>query len=415
MSSLVRPLWFVASLATFGLNAACGDSAGSGGSGGDGGSGGEGGSGGGQAQSLGINEVSVLFPLPEQPDSTAVLRLSSEALGGPLLSEERFANIPVFADPSDQTGYDNWIIVAARIDPCFPALELMSTDPAKCRRQIRLIAQPITVETVVNETRARDHGIHLLFDLSEAEFAAALADWRALGAANAAASDAPLGVNPTMVEQGLEGEFATAFRALLVEHVGPDRLSQLTFMQGRGVAWEFGGFMVEGGAFTPIQIHGIDPNAEGEGLAQTFGTLSSSAPFNVTPPSLESDGLMALSGEIDGKFGPLVLTASDAEIDQALQLSLDVEHPAKFNPDTLDCATCHFAGRARERAATLGHPSDGMARYENEAFNLELAIEPIDRESPTSQRAFGWLDRRPVFNHRVVNESAAIAEALNAL
>ena len=124
---------------------------------------------------------------------------------------------------------------------------------------------------------------------------------------------------------------------------------------------------------------------------------------------------MALSGEIDGKFGPLVLTASDAEIDKALQLSWDVEHPAKFNPDTLDCSTCHFAGRVRERAATLGHPSDGMERYENEAFNLELAIEPIDSESPTSQRAFGWLDRRPVFNHRVINESAAVAEALNAL
>ena len=137
------------------------------------------------------------------------------------------------------------------------------------------------------------------------------------------------------------------------------------------------------------------------------------------PRSAAGEVLHALAGEPDnGPFGgtggtKARLTASAEEIRKGLQESLDIDHPAKQNPDTVDCSACHAAGRARDRAGMLGASSAGMDRFQGAGFNLSIEALGDIRPRLVEQRAFGYNGGYPVWNQRTVNESAAVAQALS--
>ena len=380
-----------------------------GGQGGAGEAGAATGGGGSSEVAFGLNDVSVLFPLPETEDSLDVLRLDSSGSGGPLLPENLYEQLDVFTKASS-FDYGSWIVVAARIDPCFPELKNLTEAPALCRRQLRLVAQPYAVAPNTLRLEAFDQGLHLLYDLSETEFEQALSAWHAARTEPFGDADLPLGVHPTLMLEGLNGSFGTALREVIQSYAGAGTLSQLTFMRGRGTEWEFGGFKVVAGALSPIQIHGLDPVA----TRVTFSAQSELGPYGVEPLSPESATLMSLAGELQGEPpGELILTANDLAIKQAFQLTLEIENPTAFNPDTTDCASCHFASRARERARSLGHSPSGLSAYENDAFNLSLG-QPKEQQADIFQlRAFGWKGTEPVFIRRTINESAVVAAVLN--
>jgi hypothetical protein len=354
---------------------------------------------------IGLADVSVLLPLPASDADPSTLRLDTPGNGGALLPKAMFDAIPVFADnPLPERAYANWRIVSARIDPCFPDLALLVTNPAACRRQLRLVAQPIVPIEGDGPVGFSDNAIHLLYDLSEPEFTAMATRWLAVRSTD---PTAPLGVHPTIRTQGLAGAVATELRATIAAYAGAATLSQFTFLEGRGVAWEFGGFKLAGGALQPIAIHGADATSQ-------VTTSDETGQFGITPPSPEASGLEPLRGERvpDGSIGggTVVLTADPAAIHTAMQLTLDVDNPAKqFNPDTLDCASCHVASRARSRATGLGATTDGLAAFTADGFDLELVLSTGLQSSPQQQRAFGYNGDQAVWNQRTVNESAAVA------
>ena len=109
------------------------------------------------------------------------------------------------------------------------------------------------------------------------------------------------------------------------------------------------------------------------------------------------------------------LTASSSDIAKAMQSTFDLETPAKFNADTLDCSTCHLAGRARERAISLGASQSGLTHFTDDPFDLDLTIDDSFKQSPQQQRAFGFRGTDAVWNQRVINESAAVAAQLAIL
>jgi hypothetical protein len=367
--------------------------------------------------SVGANDVSILLPRPaSDAELDALLALSAAGVGGPLLDEARFDTITVFSDnPSEERAYDRWRIIGVRIDPCFPSLDLLETNPAACRRQLRLIAQPLN-PVVGLPPEAHDAAIHLFYDQTEADFRALAADLVALQTEATASHDLALGQHPTITAEGLGGATHAALKDLIATYAGEGRLSQMTFMEGRGVAWEFGGVMIDGADQTDIVIHGIA--AEDGDTRQTNGSDVNGI-FGITPATAESEILEALAGVVvgDPKAGgsTVELDAPAADIEAALQLSLDIDNPATaFNPDTVDCVSCHVAGRARARAATLGYPSDGLERYES-ARNLTLTDEPAALNTPMAMRMFGHNGQAVVIGQRVVNESAAVADAIEAL
>ncbi len=358
---------------------------------------------------VGMNDVSVLFPLPSTIEEAAQLSLASAGEGGPLLTEARFAAIPVFADnPLPERAYDRWRIVAARIDPCFPDLAVLVSNPAACRRQLRLVAQPLATDPL-GAVVADDAAIHLLYDLSAADFDAMTAAWLAVATDQTRDPRATLGIHPTIANEGLAGPTATTLREVVIRYAGAATLSQYTFVEGRGVAWEFGGLRVDGTGQNALPIHGIEDASGQVTVSDTNGV------FGVSPASAEARAMEPLAGEVTGGGvggGEVTLTASAAAITAALRMTLTVDDPTQLNADTVDCASCHLATRARERARTLGASSAGLPRFAIAGFDLSLGDLGSAAASPQQQRAFGYNGREAMWNQRVVNESAAVAAAL---
>ncbi len=364
---------------------------------------------------LSMNAVAVLFPLPAT-GSTGLMTLGTPGRGGPLLSQAHFAAIPAFSDnPLPELAYGEWRIVSARIDPCFPTLALLASNPAACRRQLRLVAQPHPEERA---TGIDDNAIHLLYDLSPAQFDDLARRWVEPLKNQQGARQEPLGVSPTLRAQGLEGAYGQHLRSLIVEFAGPETLTQLTFMEGRGVAWQFGGFRITGASRTALPIAALALPAD-----QQVTTAAPNAPFAITPASAFSEALAPLAGHIvfdsSGMTGMLKLDAPEAEVRAALQSTFDVDNPrTAHHADNVDCSSCHIANRARARAVRAGGQSlTGLNRYLHPFRPLEPSSEvpAAHGEETTMQRAFGYLNARPVINPRVIHEAAEVADTIERL
>ena len=370
----------------------------------------------------GLNDVSVLLPMPASLDDPNALSLGSAGNGGALLSLDNFNAIQTF--PDDGTGpggdetsfYDQWRIVSARIDPCFPDLALLTTNPSMCRRELRLVAQPFETDGSTGMFGADDDAIHLLYDLSADDFALMATQFLSIGGPSTHDASVALGVHPIIAQQGLGGAAATSLRATILQYAGAATLSQYTFIQGRFVEWDFGAFRVINGVRTPIAIHGIGTSDANQGTLQTT-QITDVGIFDMMPSSAEDDELAPLAGTFSNPSGAIgggmaVLTASPADITAAMQKTFDLETPSMFNADTLDCSACHAAGRARVRAKLLGASTDGTTPYSNAPFNLDLMTEDSVQGAMQQQRAFGYNQTTAVWNQRVINESAAIAVQL---
>jgi hypothetical protein len=113
-----------------------------------------------------------------------------------------------------------------------------------------------------------------------------------------------------------------------------------------------------------------------------------------------------------GAFGMSEDLASRPEAERAAILGRihDVLHPARENPESLDCASCHVAMHA-EREACTAWPG---VTPSSAPFTSSL---PLDTPTPTRRdriRAFGYFDEEPQINARVVNETAAVVESFRA-
>ncbi len=352
---------------------------------------------------IGLNDVSVLFPLPPPNDVDALLSFSSAASRGPLLSNEQFDAIrplaaATAADPA--AAFARWRIVAARIDPCFPDARALSTHAAACKRQIRLAAQPIAVTTA--GVTALDHAIHLLYEIPEAEFTTLATEWVSLQTERTRSHDVPLGVHPTLIEEGLRGKTATRLEQLIVDHAGKDNLVKVTFTVGGGTTWTFGSVArTSSGAFEVERIPSIDAGEDGS--SQFVQTSDTGAGFFIAGP--QSPSVQKLDVLLD-------LKATAPEIKDAFQTAFDLENPLSgISSANVDCVSCHIAGRVKERAFFLGAKADGASAY-TAVRNGSLAVSDETRRTIRQVRALGYNGIEPVLSLRAVNESDAVATAL---
>ncbi|MBK9072262.1 MAG: hypothetical protein IPL79_14875 [Myxococcales bacterium] len=357
---------------------------------------------------IALADVSVLLPLPSSRDDESWLRLDATAKGGVLLPTEHLAT--AIADfqigASDELAYEHWRIVAARLDPCFPDGALLQTNPAACRRQIRLVAQPVASDpNGVEDFVLTDNAIHLLYDLEEAQFATASAQWKAWAAETPVGADAPLGIHPDLSRDGLGSPLGATFIAMLTANVGEANLSQVTFMFviGRSSGWRFGGYKVEEGALVPFNAH--NTGSYTQELVGVFGT-----PLEISPSSPLATTLLALAEALPGE-----LAGTPTEVDAAIALAQQIDNPTTMhNPDTVDCVSCHVAGRLRRRGLALGAPDAPQLAYANDTFDLTNTTNPSLVGDATMVRSFGYLGTTMLLSDRVIHESAEVATWLAA-
>jgi hypothetical protein len=213
-----------------------------------------------------------------------------------------------------------------------------------------------------------------------------------------------LGPNPLMVEQGLGGTFATEVKAAILKHAGKANLTRVTFMTReapRQPQWKFGGFDIEGTRHTAMKIASL-----GSATEQTFTTLGRNGRAN--PEVAHEDDLSLL-------FSSFATDAANADaVKKAYSAALAVGNPTRHSPDTVDCVSCHTATSAKIYAEkSKGQTAEGNAASFATTWNVSLTKSPA-AERPDNLHAFGYLFAEPSVSQRVANESAAVADYVNA-
>lgn len=350
---------------------------------------------------LQLNDVSILFPLPAAGDIDELLTPTSNGERGPLLPAERYSRVPklhVFQSP-EQT-YGLLRVVALRIDPCFV------TGP-ECRRQIRLSMQPVVYDEFQEVVRADDAAIHLFYDLSESDFSALVEELRGATAAASVSTAGPLRVHPILAAEGPRGPFAQRLKAAVLRYAGGANLTRLTFMQLQNFnvnEWVFGGFNVDGDSLVPIDV--IDAGSQRQRFINVFLQSEEDFVASVDPRPLGADDVSLLFNSTNAR------AASEEAIAAAERAALRIENPDVHTTETVSCVACHTATQTRlwtERS--LGRNTEGHPDRFTAAADLTLTSETT--RIPGSLRAFGYLHQRVAISQRTVNESAAVAAALN--
>lgn len=349
-----------------------------------------------------LNDVSWLMPLPAPSRHDALLGLDSAGARGPLLPRALYDALPGLIEQEDAAlTFSKYRVVSLRVDPCFPA-----SATGGCLQQVRLVAQPLLVENL--QTTTDDGAIHLFYELAEADWSdvrATLATLRTL--ASGATDHRPLDVHPVMLAEGLGGPYATALHAMVLRLCGQQTLKRVAFMRlvQRDVAWRFGALNVENGALVADPIPRLSNQVLEQGV-QEFGNTDFRS--GQLQPEAVGDNFPVLLSESE-----LRLT-DQRTFDRAVTAALRIEHPARSNPKTMDCGSCHTASRSL-RNATKERPVDLSAHEDRYVANPRFDLRRVDGagDDPRAMRAFGYFGSKSALSQRTINETADVAEALS--
>lgn len=348
---------------------------------------------------LGLNDVSVLVPLPKGDEDPSFLAASDTGARGVLLPKSLFDTIPTFPVlPKEGLIYDRLRVVSLRFDGC-------GGDPDSCAPELRLVMQPINA----NGT-SRDSALHVFYRVDAPIFQTIVDGLRGLRAlAPEATVEGPLDVHPALLAQGVTGAYGTGLRELVLAHAGEENLVRMTFfLRAPPVndVWFFGG---------------LEPNADGEFVAMTIVGVgagnqrviltndSTSFGYELTPNSLKpEDGRAFYSTE--------AMNAATDEKRQATMASyLRVENPALYAPDQLHCAGCHLSTFVTAEASRRFGLS--AADFQTDAYQnaeRDLSLRGGAELNVRSMRAFGYFGVEPMIARRTVNDTAAVLDAIEA-
>jgi len=352
-------------------------------------------------------DVSILMPMPPAPERLSLLGPNEEGSHGPLLPAGLYADLPqleLFTDNAET--YELLRVVALRLDPCFPTLD--RADAPGCKSVVRLVMQPVRLVAVDDELalEAVDAAVHLFYSVDEDKLEALLA--RLVDAriqAVGAGAGATLGVHPALAQGGLGSPFMMTLRRQVLETLGADNLTRVTVMALGDFSnvWTFAGFDVKDGALQPIDVSTLPAVSQKFTNVDATGATFSNTKL-VPPGTVENIDLLLDSAT--------AATADPAALAAAYEASVRIENPAIYNPDTIDCATCHIAPATRRWAE---------AELDFDASALDFEYRGSDGKpvpgatgSRTDElRMFGYFDERPSISQRVVNETDALVSFWN--
>ncbi|MBK7859236.1 MAG: hypothetical protein IPJ65_11570 [Archangiaceae bacterium] len=288
------------------------------------------------------NDVSMLYPL--QGTSADYLAPTTVGRFGPLLSralvDSAKPNLRLERKTSEVSTYDTWRVVSIRLDPCSPRRGTSS-----CAPEVRLVLQTL-VELGDAGIIATDGAIHLVYDVPAAELVTMMKQLLTLKKANGDVTPDVLQPHPILSQQGLSGAFAQGLAAIVLEHVGEDRLARLTFfdhnMDPDSDGWLFAIFDRTGSTLTAVKIPTTQVNNFLLAGTSAVDPLGSSGTFSIFTASTDDVGPLVDTARPDAgapQVGPLLAPAYTA--------ALRNQNPSVHNSESLDCNNCHLAEGAR--------------------------------------------------------------------
>lgn len=358
-----------------------------------------------------LNDVSYLLPLPEKLETNGLLGLHSPARGGGLLpSVQAMAKLPPLAiGMTREQSYQALRVMAVRIDPCFPL-----PTPQSCQRQIRLVWQPLQMGPR-SAVRTVDASMHSFYVLNDAEFSALLRDLTRWKTKYRVATDGlPLQVHPAWAQEGDRSAALQDFQRIITKHAGVQNLIRVTMMvlRGTGDMWAFAGFSYQQDQLEFIGIPRI--NNRSQAFVNFAVPADRFSMGQITPTPAGDDTFNNLMFDSDQM---LPGNNKDDLLLKELTAIARIENPRIYNPENMDCVSCHVAQQGKQWSL-LNRPDLQIAdtwnamKYKNARHNLnnESSV-PLNTQDI---RAFGYFGRNVSLSQRVINESAEVADAVNA-
>jgi hypothetical protein len=346
--------------------------------------------------SLGMNDVSILAPLPSTPGDVVLYRASDVASDGqafvPKSRHDQVLAIPnsvsAFID-----AYSDLQIVAVRVDLCDRVLPGPCPDTEDGR--LRVVFQPITGGSVF------DHGLHAFYSIPRANLGDVVIQFRELASLRGTQLTDPLTVNSDVLSNDA---YRTKLRSILYEYAGGSRLFRLTGMgqvaTAAALRWIFAGIEKENGQFVDIVIPGTSGSTSSEVL------LLGNKSYQLTPEADSPTGF--LTGISENDFA----IASSAQKKAALEALVSADNPITHSANTVQCAACHLSTiTVPARASAAGEdPLTIAGRYQS-GFNLSVS----GGQSATDDgiiRGFGYRLNSVAISQRVVNETAQVLKEI---
>lgn len=348
---------------------------------------------------LGMNDVTILAPLPRTLDTPVLLRGTDLADDGtafvPRALFDRLVSEPSGGSPPLQVdSHTRLQLVAVRFDLCERA------SPGPCRptedAQMRLVFQPISAGP-----RADDVGFHAFYAIRNEEMVSAVAALHDLAesASGVPGQRGALQISPAL-SGGQPEAYAAALRSFVRRYGGTGRLIRLTVnMQPQTAAqvrWTLRGVEKKGDTFVDMTIAGTTATTE----TVILGGSDSSPTYTVNPAADLPAGLAgALSSQ---SFG----TADLATKRSYLTALVRADNPLTETASSVPCAACHVSTIVmKKRADNSGiDPSDLTGRFTS-TFDLSVGAGK-SAETSFTIRALGYFSTAPLISQRVVNETA---------
>lgn len=333
-------------------------------------------------------DVTVIYPLPASEEDL----IAGAALVGDAPVPELDERFPAGSEAERRASLR---VVALRIDPCAGETTPSS---ATCRPNLRLVIQSLRREG--GSLVARDGAMHAFFQLSAAQFSAALDELRAARAAHASDPETRLDVHPLLRSQGLGGEHAQRLRTLVQKYaVDLVRVTHFRRIAGSRLIWSFRiRDKSQDGVWrdSPIVTTGAN-----EQFLATFSGGRWDA--DITPRPAHADDVTRM-----------FKVSSREDMQSAFGAVVRALNPRVHSSESIDCASCHIApdiaafARVTQRIFVTEDPARFTSSFSLDAATHDdgtaIAFDDIHMLSYSGAA----LNVSP----RVANETAAVLEQL---
>lgn len=353
---------------------------------------------------FGLNDVSILLPLPQVSELNLLLEPKSQDQGRALLPETPYKFLPVLTPLIDhEKNYQfNLKVVAIRFDPCFQE----GLTPQMCQAQIRLVWQPLYIDQ--NQVTTIDAAVHTFYNLSTTEWSSLISELQSLTLVD---KKLPLQIHPVLLNEGYQGPYWSSLKKIILKYAGGKNLVRCTAMTVRmDRVWGFQGLDLVQGSWKQIEIPTLKsphhPNAKVVNVSVFFEpeSLFNLKEFKGGISLLETNNkhwFRLLSDSI--KYTE---TQTEDNIREALSIAQKIENPNFHNPGTTDCASCHISQGIRFWGERYQPNWIFSETYRNNEFNLtNTSVNPW---MTNKLRAFGYFNRDSSISQRVINESAEV-------
>lgn len=350
------------------------------------------------SHALGMNDVTMLVPLPADPSVAVVEKLDFDR--DTMVERTRFISFVIAGDMAPKTGEQlvmgDYHVVGVRFDLCD-----RGTEPCKDGEdgRLRLVLQGLYTRD--GATGAFDIGVHLFFRIPAEELPDVVAELRRLAELQDAPLDAPLGVNPALAAG--DEEYATRLRTLIDRYAYRDNIMRFTTLgqirESGAFAWVARGMERHYDELVDFPI----PEMGLVNFKQRIQLGGGDTVFDIQPmaPTAAAPALNGLTWPATTPEQKLAALDALAEIDNP-------RLRANSNTQCMGCHIASFLGDHRARESGI----DASALPSRFASARDTTISGLVLQDARVVRGLGWAATAPIVSQRVANETALVADEM---